>query len=205
MLRIYLVRHGQDMDNLNGILNGRRNEKLSPLGEEQAHELANLLKKTGLQIDKVYVSPLQRARQTAGIIAETCGYKDTEVSEQLIERDFGDMTGQPVNKIDELCTPHVLITGAVKYFLKPNNGETFPDLMVRAEYFLDDLKKNHKDGNILLVTHGDFGKALFAAFYDLRWEDALKMFHFGNTDVFLLSDRVRPESSKLIESSPTNS
>ena len=43
------------------------------------------------------------------------------------------------------------------------------------------------EGTILLVTHGDFGKMLYAAFYQLAWEEVLRGFHFGNSEVLLLA------------------
>jgi len=68
MLKIYLARHGQDTDNIAGILNGRRNESLTEKGIEQAHETADKIKKVGISFDVVYSSPLQRAFETAKII-----------------------------------------------------------------------------------------------------------------------------------------
>ena len=44
MLRIYLVRHGQNIDNLNGILNGHRDEPLTSLGESEAKTTASQIK-----------------------------------------------------------------------------------------------------------------------------------------------------------------
>ena len=40
MLKIYLVRHVQNKDNADGILNGHRDEPLTDLGFAQAHETA---------------------------------------------------------------------------------------------------------------------------------------------------------------------
>jgi len=43
----------------------------------------------------------------------------------LIERNFGNLTGQHKNKIVEICSEDLLKTKNVLYFLKPNRGETF--------------------------------------------------------------------------------
>lgn len=91
-LRIYLARHGQDLDNFNGILNGQRDELLTEKGIEQAKELANKIKDTNIQFEKIYASPLQRAYKTAEIIAYTLKLPKPEKMEQLKERDFGIMT-----------------------------------------------------------------------------------------------------------------
>lgn len=65
MLKIYLVRHGQNKDNAEGILNGHRDEPLTEIGVAQAYEIADKVKSTGIVFDRVYASPLQRAYKTA--------------------------------------------------------------------------------------------------------------------------------------------
>ena len=61
MLKIYLVRHGQDEDNLKGILNGRRDKPLTDKGIKQAKELSLKIKESDIEFDKIYSSPLKRA------------------------------------------------------------------------------------------------------------------------------------------------
>lgn len=46
----------------------------------------------------------------------------------------------------------------------------------------------HPGDNILLVTHGDIGKIIRAAFYGWSWEEGLKTPYFDNTDVIELSE-----------------
>ncbi len=190
MLNIYLVRHGQDEDNAKGILNGRRDMPLTEIGISQAKELAEKIKAAGLKFDKIFASPLQRAYKTAEIVADSLGMEKPGKLDLLIERDFGIMTGQPHTKIKEICSPEILQTKMITYFLSPEGAETFPELVERAKKLIDFLNHNFSEGNILLVTHGDFGKMIYAAYYGLNWQQVLKMFHFGNSELLLLS----PES-----------
>lgn len=192
MLKIYLARHGQDEDNANKILNGRRNEPLTQKGIEQASEVAEKIKNTQIQFDHVYASPLQRAYKTAEIITDVLSIKKPEVLEDLIERDFGVMTGKAQNTIQELCSPDILQTSTVCYFLNPEGAETFPELVDRAKKILNTIKEKYKDGNILLVSHGDIGKMIYAAYYNLDWKQVLKMFHFGNSELLELSEESGP-------------
>lgn len=60
MLKIYIARHGQDKDNVRGILNGHRDEPLTILGQNQAKDLAEKIKEAGIKFDKIYSSPLKR-------------------------------------------------------------------------------------------------------------------------------------------------
>ncbi|HZE86592.1 MAG TPA: histidine phosphatase family protein [Methylomirabilota bacterium] len=199
METIYLVRHGQDLDNKNGILNGRRNEPLTNKGIEQAEELADMIKNTEIVFDHIYFSPLQRAFKTAKIISETVGLPEPEILSDLIERDFGIMTGKPQSKIIEMCSPDILVTDTITYFLNPQGAETFPELIQRAKKLLTYLEKRHENGNILLVCHGDIGKMIYAAYYNLNWDDVLKMFHFGNSDLLELSSTSKPEDAHVFK------
>lgn len=188
MLKIYLARHGQNLDNVNGILNGHRDEPLTLLGEEQARTTATYIKEAGLTFDVAYSSPLKRALRTAEIITSDLGLTPPKVAQDLIERNFGVMTGYPVSKIEEMCAPEVIKTDTVTYFLCPEGAETFPELIERGEKVINYIQANHPEGSVLLVTHGDIGKMIYAAYYHLDWQEVLTSFHFGNCEVLLLSE-----------------
>ena len=199
MLRIYLARHGQDEDNANGILNGQRDMPLTSLGEKQVFELADKIKKSRIKFDKIYTSPLQRAYKTSRIISGSLGMEDPKKLPKLIERDFGVMTGKPHSQIAEICSPYILKTKTVTYFLSPDGAETFPQLVKRGRDILDYIKVIHKHGNILFVTHGDIGKMIYAAYYKLEWRRVLKMFHFGNSDLILLAENSPMAKSHVVK------
>ena len=187
MLKIYLARHGQNEDNANGILNGHRDMPLTAIGEAQAREVADKIKDAGLRFDAVLSSPLSRALKTAEIISAVNHFTPPTVVDELIERDFGAMTGIEQSRIEELCAPDIIKTDTVTYFLSPDNAETFPDLLDRADRLLARLQQQYTDGSILLVTHGDFGKMIYAKYYHLDWQDVLTLFHFGNSELLVLS------------------
>lgn len=67
MTTIYIARHGQNEDNVRGILNGHRNLPLTDLGRQQARQLARHIKDRELVFDAVYASPLGRAFETAAV------------------------------------------------------------------------------------------------------------------------------------------
>ena len=204
MLTLYLARHGQDLDNAAGLLNGRRDQPLTAIGLKQAADLAEKIKAAGLRFDKVYSSPLQRAFETAKIITTALNLEPPEKLEMLIERDFGVMTGQPAKDIATRCSPDILETATITYFLSPKGAETFPLLLARAEELLGFLQTSHPGKNLLLVTHGDFGKMLYAAFYSLGWQEVLSSFHFGNSELLLLKEGTDPEKSQVFKSPQFN-
>lgn len=191
---IYLARHGQDEDNAANILNGHRDTPLTALGREQAAHLAATIVQHKIQIEKIYSSPLQRAFQTAEIVAETLHLPAPEKVELLIERDFGIMSGKLNTDIEAICGSEVLKTEKITYFLSPEGAETFPVLLARGKKVLEYFKGQD---NILLLTHGDIGKMIYAAFYNLSWEEVLRDFHFGNTELLLLEEGSAREERRL--------
>ncbi len=184
---------------------------------------------TKFKLSAIYTSPLQRTLHTARIFAdilkdETNDERNVEfihsdnatsasaalILDDLIERDFGIMAGLPTSCIPAICgEDKILKTDTINYFLDPEGAETFPKLIDRAKRLftqIDELTKElSPDASILLITHGDFGKMLYAAFYDLPWEDVLRQFHFGNSEVLLLSRESSADKAHVFETQQFNS
>lgn len=204
MTNIYIVRHGQNEDNANGILNGHRDMPLTELGIEQAKKLAQQIKYAGIIFDKVYSSPLQRAYITWEIITDTLHINKPEKLDMVIERNFGIMTGKPIKDIEKLCAPNIIKTDTITYFIDPEWAETFPQLLERAKQALIYIENKHKNGNILIATHGDFGKMLYSAYYNLNRKDVLIKFHFGNSEVLLLWPDTTAEEAHMFTTKQFN-
>lgn len=194
---IYLARHGQNEDNVGGILNGHRDLPLTDLGREQAREAGRNISEYRLKFDAVFCSPLIRAKETAEIISEISDNPIPVVNELLIERNFGVMTGRLISDIKILCEPNIIETDTITYFLSPEGAETFPFLCQRARKLLDELQVHFEDKTLLLVTHGDIGKMIYAEYYQLPWEQVLTQFHFGNSELLKLSHSSTPEETHV--------
>jgi broad specificity phosphatase PhoE len=187
-IEIFIARHGQNEDNVNGILNGHRDLPLTDIGRNQARQLGQGILDAGLDFDVIYCSPLSRAHETAQIVAEVLGHQEEPtVLELLIERDFGVMTGLPITKIAEMCEPDVVTTDTITYFLSPEGAETFPQLIERGHEILTEVNRRQKTGKALLVCHGDIGKMTYAAATGREWREVLTDFHFGNGELIELS------------------
>ncbi len=197
-MKIYIARHGQDEDNASGILNGHRNMPLTGQGRRQAEEIAHKIRSAQLQFDAILSSPLLRAWDTAGTIARAIDGPTPRREPLLIERDFGVMSGERTSDIAVLCAPDIMYTDTITYFLNPEGGESFPVVLKRAEKMLALLRGDFSsDDSILLVCHGDIGKMLYAAYYGLEWRDVLQQFHFGNSELILLSDTSSAEEAHV--------
>ena len=180
MPRIILVRHGQDTDNVAGLLNGRRDTELTELGREQAREVAAKLLDYNIQI--IYSSPLKRTYETAQIIAAKLGLADIIKDDRLMERDFGILTGTPIIDIPAKA-PHVFPAAGINYFWGTPGTEDFPTLLKRGQSVLGDIKAKYPTQNILIVIHGDIGKMIQAANNNWTWEQGLQAPYIKNTDL----------------------
>lgn len=195
----YLVRHGQDYDNLNGILNGQRDMTLTEVGINQAIESGHKIKDLNLKIDLALTSPLNRSHTTASIISAINNFPTPIVEPLLIERNFGIMTGKKVSDITALCAPDIIKVNNLVNFLNPPEAETYPDEIARAQKLFAKLNDQYKDKKIMLVSHGDLGKMIYCAFYNLDWRQVLSTFEFGNSEVIKLDQNTKPSDAKIIK------
>ena len=147
---IYIVRHGKTDWNLEGRYQGRIDIELNETGINQAKKIYNELK--DIKFDKAFSSPLNRAYQTAQIICDEDLVKD----ERLIERCNGELEG----KLKTECTVDI-------DFNDPNETrlgiESITDFRARIFDFFDDITKNYKGKNVLVVTHA--GISIYARCY----------------------------------------
>lgn len=163
---------------------------LTELGRGQARQLGKGIAAAGLQFDAVYSSPLARAYETAEIVSKMLGLSQKPtIIESLIERDFGVMTGKPTSSIVELCSPDIVQTDTITYFLHPEGAETFPHLLARGAKAFKDISQLQQSGTALLVCHGDIGKMIYAAATGTDWMKVLTDFHFGNGELIALEPK----------------
>ncbi|KAG5498495.1 hypothetical protein JKF63_02781 [Porcisia hertigi] len=182
MAHIHVCRHGQDMNNVHGILNGHRNEPLSELGRGQAAAVADRIKAGGIKYAAIYSSPLQRALETASVIGAAVGVQ-VQVRADLIERDFGVLSGKPYADIPKYAGDKVIQGDTVLYFLEVEDCETFDKCYERAQSVLADVNTRHAGEHVRLVCHGDIGKMLQAAHAGVGWQEGLRLPYFANTEV----------------------
>ena len=147
---IYIVRHGQTDWNLEGRYQGRIDTSLNETGIKQAKKIREELK--AVKFDKVFSSPLKRAYKTAQIICDG----EITVDDRLIERCNGELEGRLKSECEDIVD-----------FTDPNERsfgiESLPKIRKRISDFFDDILKNYKGKNILIVTHA--GVSIYAKCY----------------------------------------
>ena len=133
-VQLFIARHGETLDNANGLILGRRDPPLSEVGRQQSARLA--VEAAGLGVVAVWFSPLLRARQTAAIVADAIGVAPT-ILDNLIESARGSWEGQPVAQIARSSPElHAAFEAAEKDFAFPG-GESLREQVHRTRSALD--------------------------------------------------------------------
>lgn len=151
MSELWLVRHGQTDWNSEKRYQGQTDIPLNDTGLAQAFELGKQL--AGIRFNAVYSSDLQRARQTAIILAGHLGSPHYEDA-RLREAHFGNWEGECYPEIRERY-PEIW----VRRKLDPNEpvapgGETLPQVVERMSRVADDIVTSFPGGRVLVVAHG---------------------------------------------------
>jgi broad specificity phosphatase PhoE len=160
--RLILVRHGVTVWNTEGRYTTRSDIPLSDAGIAQAQAAAAAL--ASVQIDRVFCSPLARARNTGEIIAaaQTRGAPPVVVDERLIEIDAGPfegLTGAEINA-GPLAEAHALWHSDTDP-VTPAGAETLESAFERAAAFFADV--SGLPGTTLAATHGSLARVLVAS------------------------------------------
>lgn len=151
-MKIVLIRHGQSKGNIIPVIQGQMDYHLTDKGIAQAHKAGKDLKKT-YPFDKIYSSDLQRAAQTAEIIASYFNITDVIFTEKLRELHFGIYQGRIPLELTDEESAHLRSYWNNTTQRYPG-GESVEELSIRAkEIFSKIINSNSEDSTILIVTH----------------------------------------------------
>ena len=171
---LYFIRHGQTEENVKHILTGRRDVLLNEIGKKQVEEEA--IRQKDINIDLIFCSPLQRTRQTCIAINK---YHNVNViyTDELIERTYGKYEGKISSSIDR--------EKSWNYFADYNRGgiETPRMLFGRIYAFLDKIKEEYKDKDVLIVGHNGIGRAIYCYFNGIPLSGSLLSFDMPNAKI----------------------
>jgi broad specificity phosphatase PhoE len=173
--RLFLVRHGATAYNLAQPprLQGRGIDMaLAPAGVRQAELTRDFL--AICPMDACYSSPMERAMQTASIIAAPHRLDPGPVPE-LTECDVGAWEG--------LSWPDIAARYPTQHRLFHDNpaqfgylgGETFADVQARAMRAIDELLARHEGKTLLVVAHHVVNRTYLAGVMGLGPEQARRI------------------------------
>ena len=147
--QLWLLRHGATEWAKNGRHTGSTDLPLLPEGEEEARQLAPVLKSQTFAA--VYSSPLQRARRTCelGGLGE-----QAQVMPELLEWNYGDYEG--------VTTPEIrkTVPGWTVWSHACPNGEDADAVQKRCEIVINRALEVAEPGDVALFAHGHLLRAL---------------------------------------------
>lgn len=164
-MKLHLVRHGETDINASGRLQGTTNSTLTPRGRAQARELA-IASLTWNPV-AVYSSPLQRARNVAGAIADLSGLSVND-EPRIIEMDMGDLEGVTVQEMRDGWPDLYQGWRRDASSVTMPGGESLGDVQRRAMAAIDELDERYDaDDTVIAVTHNFTIRCIVAAVIDL--------------------------------------
>lgn len=176
MTTIFLIRHGETVDNARQIMQGQTQGELNERGREQAQQVAERLSTE--KIDVVVASDLHRAIQTAEIIAAPHGLP-VLTTPLLRERDWGSFTGRFIPELRGVSWP--------------DDVEHEETLLQRAHDFLKEITATYPGKRVVAVGHGIINKAILAVYASCSMKEVQRMM---NAEV-----RVLTTSSEMMAAS----
>lgn len=152
---ILLVRHGQSEWNAQRRWQGTADPPLSPAGRETARDLAAALSDLVPSIGGViWSSPLERARDTATIIAHHAGLQ-VRIDDRLAERSVGEWMGLTNREIDDRWP------GDREAGRWPPGFEPTTSVIARASAALGDIAATTGD-RAIVVAHAGIIRSLLS-------------------------------------------
>ncbi|MCW3091587.1 MAG: hypothetical protein JWP81_2656 [Ferruginibacter sp.] len=168
MTKFILIRHALT-DAVGKRLSGRTpGIHLNPEGFEQAHNLAQRL--TALPVAAIYSSPLERAVETAIPIAESLHLQNVPCND-FNEIDFGEWTNRIVEDIKD--QPLFQQFNSFRSCTRIPGGELMSEAQCRIISGIENLRLQHQQQTVAIVSHADLIKAAIAWYAGIH----LDMFH----------------------------
>ena len=158
MTTLYLVRHGETIDNVRQIMQGQTQGELTENGILQAKQVRDQL--SDENFEAIISSDLKRSVDTARIIAEPHGLEVVQTP-LLRERDWGGFTGRYLPEL--------------KGEIWPDDIESLENLLSRAGEFIAYVKKTFPEKKVLAVGHGILNKAVQAVYYGKQMNEVQRM------------------------------
>lgn len=167
---IYLIRHGEIETNGQKRYIGVIDLPLNINGIAQAMELKTFFQDVSL--GKIYCSDLQRAVQTAEIIAER-KFTQIEKCSELREINMGNWEGKSFRQIKEKFPKEYYARLDEIENFKPNGGESFKECQLRAMNIFSRIAKADSE-NIIIIAHAGINRSIIASLLGVPLKNIFK-------------------------------
>ncbi len=176
-MKLIVVRHGETFENVNNISMGHIDGTLTPNGIIQSIKLGELFKDE--KLDFIYCSDLGRTKDTLKEIIKYHPGVPVVYDPLLRERAKGIFEGLPQTEHNKARTK----SGLGKFDFRPVGGESFIDVKIRVEKFINYLLSSHQaNETILVVTHGGWKNSFMSYITNMPFSEE-SLYDFKNTSV----------------------
>lgn len=190
---LLFARHGETADNRRLVFQGQSGKALNALGRAQAKRLAERMRLH--PPDVILASDLERAHETAKIVAEAVGLP-IELDPELREVDVGSWTGKSHEEVRELY-PDQWNAWANGIDVRRGGGETYGELSERIERAVARAATTYAGKRVLLVSHGGSIKAYVAKLLGVSADGMRALAGVGNCGLTAIERDLRTHKSRL--------
>lgn len=150
-LKLHFLRHGQtDMSRENKFCGSGLDPGLTSDGEEMAQAFADSYSSKKWQA--IYTSSLQRAIGTAAPLCSAVAMR-SQVCSDLNEIGYGQWEGLSKEEVDAKYHDDYISWLADPAWHAPTGGELAIEIARRTLRVLEEIERQHADGNVLIVSH----------------------------------------------------
>lgn len=168
MKKIFIVRHGETGTNEQNLVSGSLNVQLNETGRNQIELLSGRLQK--YNIDAIYSSDLDRAKDTASIIGEYHPKISVFLQPELADKNFGIFQGKPVKEYVAAFKK----SGLSHQHFEPEGGESQIQVEERVSTALQEILKSNYQ-SVLISGHGSINRTLLKLLLNLSYEERRKI------------------------------
>lgn len=152
MVRFLFLRHGLSVTNKSGCFCGQMDAPLTAEGHVQAEQAAEYIC-ANYKIDAIYSSDLTRVKQTVAPTAKKLNLPVT-YTKYIREVDVGTWMGHAVDEIKEREPEKFARYSSGDTSVVLGDGESFNDVLVRAEKEIKRIACENDGKTLLIGTHG---------------------------------------------------
>jgi len=192
--RIYIIRHGESIGNVNGNFNGSNDLPLNEKGIAQAKALHSVIKK--INYDVVYSSALKRALQTAKY-----SLKNNSIKINIV-KELNEINGGDWEKSAWVSLPIKWPTAFENWMNNPHllqmpNGENMVNFSNRCINAFEDIINKNENKTILVYCHGTVIKVMQTYFKKIQLKNMKDILWHENTGVFCVD--INKDTYKIVK------
>lgn len=182
-MRLILVRHAEYEGVSWAQAIGWTDSPLNARGKAQAVWLGKRLRR--LHIHAAYTSDLNRAVQTLQAVLAHQPKLRARHRRALRERNLGTLEGKSRDTYAQVLAR----SGLPGHEFQPRRGESWIQVRKRLIRFIGELRRNHRNQTVLIVSHGGTMSVILLHLFGAPWEQLRRFRSHPNTGVTVVDIR----------------